>query len=301
MTRILERFKRKLEDDFVFRNIILAISIVLIVTILLYISLGMFTRHGQRHVVADFTGMTIEEAINESDNIDLEFEITDSLFVASKPKGAILEQYPKPGNFVKKGRRIFVTTNAFTPKTVPMPYVSGFSLRQAKNKIVGSGFVIDKIIYREDLATYNVLQQIYKGKEITSHQSIMGEIGSGITLIVGLNPVDPEPMVPNLIGLTTEEAKNRLWEAGFNVGTIDYDGDIKEDNISLAKVYKQSPGAARHAMYGRSVSINATSNPEKVVASHAQTQKEIKEYIEQTSSTDSLVNQMELEMRNNEQ
>lgn len=301
MRRIFEKFKKRVEEDIIFRNIVLAISIVIIVTILLYISLGMFTRHGQRHVVPDFSNLTIEEALAASKKIDLQFEVTDSLFVASKPKGAILEQYPKPGNYVKKGRRIFVTTNAFTPKTVPMPYVAGFSLRQAKNKIVGSGFVIDKIIYREDLATYNVLQQMYKGKEITSHQNIMGEIGSGVTLIVGLNPVDPEPMIPNLIGLTTEEAKNRLWEGGFNIGNIEYDADVEEDNRSIAKIYNQTPGAARHAMFGRSVSFSATSNSEKITSAHAKTLKEISQYKEQTSEVDSLVNEMEQEMRNNEQ
>ncbi|MEG1648805.1 MAG: PASTA domain-containing protein, partial [Rikenellaceae bacterium] len=241
MRNILHKFRRRIEEDIIFRNIVLAISVVLIVIILLYISLGMFTRHGQRNVVPDFNGMTIEEAMMESEKLGLQFEITDSLFVASKPKEAILEQYPKPGNFVKRGRRIFVTTNSFTPKTVPMPYVSGFSLRQAKNKIIGSGFVIDKIIYREDLATYNVLQQLYKGKEITTHQNIMGEIGSGVTLVVGLNPVDPEPIIPNLIGLTTNEAKNRLWEAGFNIGNIEYDNDIDDDNRAQAKIYNQNP------------------------------------------------------------
>ncbi|MFI3315808.1 MAG: PASTA domain-containing protein, partial [Rikenellaceae bacterium] len=179
----IQKIKFALEENFVVRNVVLAVSIFVIAAILVFWSLNLFTRHGERLTVPNFSDMTIEQAIEASKEFDLEFMVIDSLHITKKPKGVILEQYPKPGNFVKKGRRIFITTNSFTPKMIPIPYVAGFSLRQAKNKIVGSGFVIDKITYKEDLATFNVLKQTYANKEITAGKEVMAEMGSGISLV----------------------------------------------------------------------------------------------------------------------
>lgn len=274
---ILLKIKASLEENIVVRNVVLAISLIIIVVVLVFWALNLLTRHGQRYTLPDFSGMSIAEAHEVSKELDIEFEITDSLYVTSRPKGSIIEQYPKPGNYVKKGRRVFLTTNAFNPKLVPMPYVAGFSLRQAKNKIVGAGFVIDKITYREDLATFNVLEQQYKGKKVTSTQNILGESGSGVTLIVGLNPVDPEVAIPNLAGLTVEEAKNRVWESGFNI-VVNYDSDVDDKNIDKSKIYSQSPQAARRAMHGRTITINVSSDDKKVSSSINEIKKDIAKY-----------------------
>ncbi|MFI3322272.1 MAG: PASTA domain-containing protein [Rikenellaceae bacterium] len=292
---ILDKVREFITNNFLARNIILAISLIVIVLTILYLSLGALTRHGQRYTLPDFSGMSLTQAAELAKEIEIDFEISDSLFVPSRPKGSIIEQYPKAGNFVKKGRRVFLTTNSFSPKMVPIPYVAGFSLRQAKNKIVGAGFVIEKIIYKNDIATFNVLEQSYDGKKISSaNQNVIAPSGSGITLTVGLNPVEPEILIPNLAGLRIEEAKNRLWEAGFNVGTIELDSDIDEDNENSARVYSQSPLAARKAMHGRSISFNASASSTKVSKAIGDISKDIQKYEIEQRKKDSTINDVEI-------
>lgn len=248
----------KIKNDFLTRNIVIAISIFIILIVLFQIFLALITRHGQKYDVPNFSGMTISDAQTVASKYNLRLEVIDSLYVPSQPKGVILEQYPKAGNSVKSKRRIFLTTNTFNPKMVPMPYVTGFSLRQAKNKLTGAGFTIAELIYKSDLATNNILEQRYMGKSVSRGSKIMGEVGSAVTLVVGLNPVNPDPIVPNVVGLSINEAKNRLWEAGFNVGNVELGKNIDYSNQDEAKIYWQSINKNASAMHGRTIHLKAT-------------------------------------------
>lgn len=261
------------------RNIVLAVSVVVLLMVGINLILKVATRHGEKNKVPNFSGLTMAEAKQVASDLDLQLEIVDSLYVPSQKKGAILEQYPKPGNFVKSGRHIFLTTNTMTPKLVPLPYVTGFSLRQAKNKLVGSGFVIDRLVYKDDIATNNVLSQSYEGKTVSASSNIMAEMGSGVTLTVGHNPVDKEPVVPSLVGLSLMEAKNRIWEAGFNVGSIDLDDDVTVATLNDARIYSQYPQKSHLAMYGRGVSLKLTLDTEKVDNGRKDADRQAAKYI----------------------
>lgn len=263
------------------RNIVLAISVVILMMVGINLILKVVTRHGEKNKVPNFSGLTIEEANQLASNLKLQLEIVDSLYVPSQKKGAILEQYPKPGNFVKSGRHIFLTTNTMTPKLVPLPYVTGFSLRQAKNKLIGSGFVIDRLIYKDDIATNNVLGQSYNDRAVSATSNIMAEMGSGVTLTIGHNPVDKDPVVPSLIGLSVTEAKNRIWEAGFNVGSIDLDDDVSVATLNDARIYSQYPAKSYSAMYGRGVSMKLTLDADKVAKGQKEADRQAAIYVKQ--------------------
>ncbi len=252
-----------IKEHFLLRQIILAVSLLVIILVVTQISLTVATRHGQRYKVPDFKGMTMAEAKRAAARNDLRLEVIDSLYVSGMTRGAIIEQYPKAGNVVKSGRRIFLTTNTHKPKMVPIPYVAGFSLRQAKNKIIGAGLIIDRLNYKNDLATNNVLDQSYRGKKIVPGKSTMAEVGTAVTLTVGRNPVDPDPYVPDMIGLTVDAARNKIWEAGFNVGEITYDQG-RGTKPTVARVYSQSIPHNSTAMYGRTISLKASTDDAKV-------------------------------------
>ena len=60
--RIIDTFK----NNFLVRNIVLAISIFIILLVAANILLAVITRHGQKYQVPDFSGMTLQEAQNKS-------------------------------------------------------------------------------------------------------------------------------------------------------------------------------------------------------------------------------------------
>ena len=71
----------------------------------------------------------------------------------------VLDQLPEKGVEVKPGRTIYVTINSFSQKRVPVPYVAGRSLRQAKNMLEIAGLEIAELVYRPDMATNYVLEE----------------------------------------------------------------------------------------------------------------------------------------------
>ena len=166
--------------------------------------------------------------------------------------------------------------NSFRQKMVEIPYVTGYSLRQAKNNLEMAGLGIDKLIYRSDLATNYVLEERYNGKLISSGSKLEAEVGSGVTLVVGKG-TDAEPQsVPRLVGFSAREAKSRLWEAGFNVGKISYEEGVTLLNEKNARVRTQSPGVGTRREYGTSVSFTLSLDEEQIEKGRAEAERAAK-------------------------
>ena len=134
-------------------NMTLIAAMFVVISGVLYLALNIGTRHGMRLKVPDFTGLALSDAQYYASERGLNLIINDSLYVPAYPGGMVLEQLPKGGVKVKKGRKIYLTINSFAQKKLPLPYVAGRSLRQAKNMLEGAGFGIESLEYVEDIAT----------------------------------------------------------------------------------------------------------------------------------------------------
>ena len=151
--------KKKNEPNIVVRNVVLAICFCIVGLFLLKISLNVATRHGEVYTVPDFSAMSIEEAKQAAAPAKLRLEIFDSLYVVGMPGGVVLDQLPKAGARVKSERRVLLTINSHNQRKAQIPYVAGYSLRQAKNILLTAGFEIERLEYVEDMAMNNVLAQ----------------------------------------------------------------------------------------------------------------------------------------------
>jgi beta-lactam-binding protein with PASTA domain len=241
--------------------IVVAIALMLIVAHYL-MQLG--TRHGSRCSVPDFTGISIGDAEHLAKKHDLEIIVNDSLYVPVYDGGIVLEQNPNAEVAVKPGRKIYVTINSFAQKSVKIPYVTGYSLRQAKNNLEIAGLEIAELIYQSDMATNNVLEERFRDRVITRNDNIEAEAGSGITLVVGVSAESGAVSVPKVIGFPLKEAKSRLWEVGLNVGRVIFDDDIEVLDRKNARVYLQSPQQNKVLSLGQRVDLHLTLDPEKI-------------------------------------
>lgn len=286
---------KKINGNVIMRNLVLAACLLVILLFVVIVGLTLFTRHNQYIKVPTFKGMTLDSAKIFAINNGLILEINDSINVSGIPGGTILVQNPKAEVKVKEGRRVFVTINSYNKSVVEIPYVTGFSLRQAKNNIQVAGLEIKELIYKDDIATNNILEQIFNGATIEKDSHIKTELGTGITLIVGKSSKDSITIIPDLLGLTLYEAKSRLWESGLNVGTTTFDKDISNTLVSSAKVYAQSirPIMAS-AHLGETISLGLTNDNTKIkiaVQQLADTIQYIKfQIIEQERIQDSIAN-----------
>jgi beta-lactam-binding protein with PASTA domain len=281
--------KKKNEPNIVVRNVVLAICFCIVGAFLLKISLNVATRHGEVYTVPDFSAMSIEEAKQAAAPAKLRLEIFDSLYVVGMPGGVVLDQLPKAGARVKSERRVLLTINSHNQRKAQIPYVAGYSLRQAKNILMTAGFEIERLDYVEDMAMNNVLTQYYKGQQIVQGSQLEAEIGSGIVLQVGFNPdAQTNPVVPRIVGRSLKEAKSMLWEAGYNVGDIMRDEDISAANQNDCKVYKQEPNQAEELAWGEKVTIYITTDGEKVKRGVSESDRIYQERLAEKLAADSL-------------
>lgn len=163
-------------------NFALAALILFVVSFLAFRFLSATTHHGESVEVPKIVGKSMAEAEEILDDADLEYKITDSVFVENMPKGAVVSQIPEAKEHVKDGRTIYITINASNAPKVDMPNLVNQSKRQALGTLEALGLRYE-LAYSPDICVDCVLSQLYHGKVISPGFRIAkGEV---ITLVLG--------------------------------------------------------------------------------------------------------------------
>lgn len=115
---------------------------------IVYISLQLFTKHGESDVVPKVENMSYSQAINVLHQHGFRVDIRDSIYKEDMKPGFVIEQFPKSGAVVKPGRKIFLYINAVHPKEVVIDddnnpredALKSFSFRQGMARLEELGF-----------------------------------------------------------------------------------------------------------------------------------------------------------------
>lgn len=222
-----------------FKHFGLAIGITILLLTLSFFSINFYTHHGEAISVPDFSGLTIEQAQRMAETKDFKVEVSDSVHFQDKEKGTIVSQVPTADSKVKTGRTIYLIINGIEAEKVPMPDLTGISVRQATSDAEIFGLKIGKLRYVPDIST-TVLEQSFKGKPIKANTLIIK--GSTIDLVVGKGESNENTFIPNVLGLTNDEAEQKLSSLSLNIGVAVYDGTVKTTRDSTkARIWKQHP------------------------------------------------------------
>ena len=265
--KITQDTKEKAKDilsNWIVRNLLLAVALVVGLLLIAQVALGIITRHNQTVPVPDFTNMTVAEAQQVARDGHVGVKVTDSVFVRRLGAGVIYRQSPKAGSTVKKGRSIFLTINSIVPRKVVMPNLVGYSLNEARSELNNRGLTLGKLNYTQDIATNNVLRQTVRGRTVRPGDLVVS--GSEVDLTLGLSSDQQPTTVPKVIGMKYVRAVDALHDRSLNVGRVRFDTDIRSYADSMnAVVYKQDyAGQAR--TYGTAVNLYLTLDPEKMPA-----------------------------------
>lgn len=129
--------------------------------------LSFITNHGKEVVVPNLDKLTIEQAEEKLDDLDLEYVILDTLdYDKSIPKFVILKQDPLPGSKVKVGRKIYIKINAGNYEIISLPDLIDKSYRQAEQTLNVMNIVVDTIEYQSHIGRDQVLEIKFNGKKI---------------------------------------------------------------------------------------------------------------------------------------
>ena len=236
-------------------DLIIHIGIILsLVTVLFlaffFLYLPMRTNHGDSITVPDLRKMNAEELEDFLDERDLRYEVSDCTFVPKVPPLTVISQYPQPGSKVKEGRKIYVTVVYRTAPLVKMPKLTDMTQRSAQMLLKSSGLEIGNLRYVPDLAQGAVLKQMFKGEEILPGQPIPK--GSKIDLEVGDGLGETRFDMPEIVGMTLDEAKFQIVGAGLKVGPImEVEPDeAKYGDAAPGTVARQNPEANNNVRIG---------------------------------------------------
>jgi eukaryotic-like serine/threonine-protein kinase len=253
------------------KQITYALAIFFGIILFTSICLRIITRHNNMHPVPNFKGLSISQAQELAEDNNLRIQIMDSVYNQFHKRGTIVEQEPREGDKVKRNRRIFLVMNAVNQEKVMMPNVVGVSMRQAIELLESNGLLAGHLRYVPDIATNNVLNQRFNGKEILPGTEIIR--GSRIDLILGKSNYSEAAQMPDLKGLTLQEAEKLISQAFLNLGATIYDNSIQSADDSLnATIYKQKPESTskQFVALGSIVDIWLTVDSEKVKTNSAE-------------------------------
>lgn len=160
-------FKNYLKSKGFFFQLFLAGLIVSGIVFIILNILSFITNHGKEVVVPNLDKLTLEQAEDKLDDLNLEYVILDTLDYDKKfPKLVILNQDPNPGSRVKVGRKIYVKINAENYAVIALPDLLDMSYRQATQTLNVLNIVVDTIEYKPFIGRDKVLEIKHNGKII---------------------------------------------------------------------------------------------------------------------------------------
>lgn len=222
------------------RHLGLAVALGIILLIGTLVWLRIYTHHGQAISVPNLAGLTVDEVEDVTSSRRLRYEVVDSVFSTEMPRGTVLKQNPKADSRVKKNRKIFLTMNALNLETVPMPRLVGLSIRQARLALQNAGLILGEIEYRPDYAINNVLQQMHHDTVINEGTEITK--GAVIDLVLGMGLSQETTKVPDLVGVSLNEAVEMIADYYLNIGAITYDQSFEDrEDSAQAFIWRQYP------------------------------------------------------------
>lgn len=216
-------------------NLLLAVGIFVGAVWLTFRWLEHFTNHGKEVAIPSLVNKSVQDAIKILDETGLEYEV-DSLEYNPKYKPfQVLEIFPSAGSRVKDGRivRLAINPRFWAPVSVPdvIDRYKGLAFRQIEQV----GLKIGDTIYEPSIQRDAVIRMQFNNT-ILKPGTLIPRF-SVIDLVIGAGP-RRNITIPNLVGMTVQQAKAVITQNLFEIGLIEHeDGGKDESDI----VYFQDP------------------------------------------------------------
>ncbi|HVF81312.1 MAG TPA: PASTA domain-containing protein [Flavisolibacter sp.] len=230
---------------------LLALALIFLLLFLFALSLNWITKHGESSTVPAVTGKNINDARSILGKKGFEVVVQDSVYYDSLPAGMILKQIPEADEVIKVNRTVYVTINRYIAPDVEMPNLNGYSYRNAEMVLKNLGLRIGDTTFRPDFAKNTILEASFNGRPIAPGTKI--KMGSLINLVLGSGVGDEFIAVPDLVGMTYDEARALLDAQGIILGSVVPKADVRD--TASAFIYQQRPASKTED--GKRLSIRA--------------------------------------------
>lgn len=218
---------------------------------------GVLTLSENESYVPDVSGMSYEDAEKLLKEKNLDVVIHGMNYSEGIEKNKILSQTPQGGEKIAAKETVYVVMSG-GKEEVMMPELSGMACEDAVSLLSAQGLVLKKNGVTEEYSDF-----VGKGRVIQQNIAAEERIGVGteITLTVSLGSLSEETAVlevPDLAGLTREEALERLKQLKGERGFTFALGDVKQEystEVEKDKIMSQSPEAGSQIRTNEMITI----------------------------------------------
>lgn len=247
-----------------------AIIIGLVIILIAGSALGVFSLNSSKDetetstetetdvTMIDVAGLDLSEAEEELSGLGLKTEVT-YVTSAAYDEDVVISSDVEAGEQVEVNSTIILTVSAGT-EGISVPDVTNETYDDAKTTLEEAGFAVNKTeVTSTSVDEGDVISQSPEaGEEAPS--------GSNVTLTVSTGADDSKSRVPNLLGMTEDDAMATLVEAGLTLGTVTQgtDADTPE-----GEVYEQSEAEGSYLEKGSMVDISVSTGTEAATYSYS--------------------------------
>lgn len=196
--------------------------------------------------VPDLKGLSYKEAKTLLSEMGLQISKGDEVDSDSVTEGLIASQYPSAKTKVDKGDIITVNISkgkkdAVIPKLVGTTFTSESDVSATLSKY---GYKLGKVSYEESYETPGTIIKQSPDAGTTAEKKT--------TVDIVISKVKSKATVPNLNGMTYDQAESALQSLGFSVGRVT---EEENNGFTAGTVFKQYPAANSEYQTGSTVDI----------------------------------------------
>lgn len=196
--------------------------------------------------VPDLKGLSYKEAKTLLSEMGLQISKGDEVDSDSVAEGLIASQYPSAKTKVDKGDIITVNISkgkkdAVIPKLVGTTFTSESDVSDTLSKY---GYKLGKVSYEESYETPGTIIKQSPDAGTTAEKKT--------TVDIVISKAKSKATVPNLNGMTYDQAESALQSLGFSVGRVT---EEENNGFTAGTVFKQYPAANSEYQTGSTVDI----------------------------------------------
>jgi serine/threonine-protein kinase len=188
-------------------------------------------------------GLSLSEAHEELESIGLAVADTEYVSHPEMEQGRVVWQDPPPAVAVPEGARVTLSVSR-GPRPVQVPDVTGYEREIAIQLIEAAGLTVSRV----DTGLAPAERGVVVSSNPTAGRSL--NPGSGVSIFVSVGTATIR--IPNLIGLTVDEARELLEEAGLALGTV---RTRTTNNHEPDLIFEQSPAEGTLSASGAAVNV----------------------------------------------
>jgi beta-lactam-binding protein with PASTA domain len=239
-------------------NLLAAICTVVGILLIAFFSLRYYTKHGEGLNVPEVKGLSLAQAVSKLEELGLRYEI-DSVYIMDKPPGIVTDQDPDANTFVKGNRTIYLTINTSQAPNVKFPDIENKTFREAQSILESYRLKLGDTTYKPDVANV-VLESYFGGQQIRTGDVL--PTGSRINLVLGDGRGPEDVELPNLTGLTIDEARMSLRGSVLTLGTITWEGMVTDSaNAVVVMQFPLVADTVTKVKIGSPVNITLSNKP----------------------------------------